>query len=483
MSGQYDFTKIILNRYLMDLQAEGYYSKFMYALKIIYSAAKSSENVDVINDITMLQGMSAIDTFEGISLKDFLARINKLEILPPYISIVNDLQVIYERIEKYRLIKEESLKKYKDIIENDICTDTIIFGDKHGRADGLELILSIVREYDKKGKKLNVISLGDNFDRGNQNFKTFKLLQELRMIANANPNINFILCLGNHDIMLIQSFLLNQSHIYKMWYTQGGKEFLKELSNNKEYIKKIALWVLENSVLFHIDERNFLYIHAGIPADDEGIPLISMDKIGEFQIELESIQAEISSCESFFNHENNCIRILNFIEAANDLMWIRTDAWICKMINKGNINSYFEIENDHKLKLFEIINYNYKKRNPKINSNRIEKIVSAYWPNVLFRNQEKFKAAGIKFKFVKSNAEAYPNKLNLFLSLLGINGFVFGHEHFLSILDIDHKIFCIDVDDGDAGFLIFNKNGIWFNPKNRKELEQIATKQEILMGL
>ena len=73
-----------------------------------------------------------------------------------------------------------------------------------------------------------IVGHGDAFDRGMQNFKNFKILQQLMQIAKDNPNIQVNLCFGNHDVMLLQAVLLGDQDALGNWLINGGAAFLNE---------------------------------------------------------------------------------------------------------------------------------------------------------------------------------------------------------------------------------------------------------------
>jgi hypothetical protein len=57
-------------------------------------------------------------------------------------------------------------------------------------------------------------------------------------------------------------------------------------------------------------------------------------------------------------------------------------------------------------------------------------------------------------------------KLDKLCAKLGVNGIVFGHDgHAVNfqMLNVNDRVFCLDMHKGDNGFMVFNGAGIRFN--------------------
>ena len=109
-----------------------------------------------------------------------------------------------------------------------------MISDVHGRFDKLMSALDAVN-FNKDTDTL--VSLGDAFDRGDQNLEVLKFLMDLP---------HKILIWGNHDLRL-RDVLLRKSEVCTYDYSNGMLETIKDLCGFKT-ISSIAdgVWMLEN---------------------------------------------------------------------------------------------------------------------------------------------------------------------------------------------------------------------------------------------
>ena len=123
----------------------------------------------------------------------------------------------------------QQLQEVRGRIEKGDLPDVINFGDKHGENAELERILEKAEQAAKDGRKLAIVGHGDAFDRGKHNLRNFEILKRLKEIAKNNPNVQVNLCLGNHDVMLIQGILLDDDEWLMCWLQNGGSAVVEEL--------------------------------------------------------------------------------------------------------------------------------------------------------------------------------------------------------------------------------------------------------------
>jgi len=173
------------------------------------------------------------------------------------------------------------LVKTREKAENDELPDVLMFGDEHGKSDLLEKILQTVLEAEKAGRRLSVIGHGDVFDRGRKNLRNWEILVELKEIESRNANISVDLVFGNHDILLIMAMLIEEESMKAEWLRMGGNTVLNELG--KDAVRELALWMLNNFKLFHVDEWGYLHVHAGVPVNEDGKLLISKEQLELWQ--------------------------------------------------------------------------------------------------------------------------------------------------------------------------------------------------------
>ncbi|MFH1797916.1 MAG: AarF/UbiB family protein [Candidatus Omnitrophota bacterium] len=386
--------------------------------------------------------------------------------------------------------KIDDLYSLKRKIEKDELPDVINFGDKHGKADDLERILHAAQEAAQNGRKLEIVGHGDVFDRGMRNHRNFVILRQLVKIAEENHNIGVNLCFGNHDVMLIQGVLLDDRDALVNWLFNGGAAFLKEMGiahlrdpndrNEVERVirgnprilrrliednrvKRLAQWLLTNLKLFHVDERAFLHLHAGIPSDGQGNPLITRQGLEELQDELLLIQKQAKA--GVLNKE----KAANFFKKAHDIFWAREEDWLNNLCEDGQMWK-IEIDDENKQKAIAILN-------------AIRPGLGKNWKKLLINKKVKeiLKKNGVVFRVSKGIAR--KGKIDNFLAHLGVNGIIFGHIHLDELFNLDNRIFCVDVDEGNVGHLIFDDKGVRFNALARSADDPIASKNGVLSNL
>jgi len=378
----------------------------------------------------------------------------------------------------------ETLEDIKFRIKEGALSDIINFGDQHGDAAELRKILKTAQQAAQDGRELVIIGHGDAFDRGFQNFENFRILRELKQLSDENPNISVHFLLGNHDVMLIQGVLLDDSRALAMWLGNGGQAFVQELGihvrnaqdvTNNRQIWALALWLIENLDIFQVDERGFLHVHAGIPMDQNGNSLIQREQLNALQQKLSDIQKGLKADVLSINDNSVKQQLSEIFHNAESVIWAREGDWI-DMIKGEQI----EIDDINKTKLFKILEKLLEQQMPGVNKTKIDQSIRDNWQQFLLRNPEIFKGMGIRFELLDAgiNKEVLDN----FLAKLGINGVVFGHIHKTKLMNIDNRIFCVDVNEGDPGHLIFNGEGIRFNAASRPE-DIIATQSQILAGI
>jgi serine/threonine protein phosphatase 1 len=134
----------------------------------------------------------------------------------------------------------------------------LIIGDIHGGYRALKQVLEAVN-FDYENDKL--ISLGDVCDGWPD---VAECIEELMKIK------NLIKIRGNHDewtLDFLRHTLKNGVNEYgDTWYTQGGKATYLSYYNKPELVDK-HIQYLEETELYHIDEQNRLFLHAGFNTD------------------------------------------------------------------------------------------------------------------------------------------------------------------------------------------------------------------------
>ena len=390
----------------------------------------------------------------------------------------------------------EMLGEHRAKVEANDFPDIINFGDKHGMKEDLERILAAARAAADNGKELVINGHGDVFDRGKDNFRNFEILKELKDIADNNPNVQVNLCLGNHDVWLIQAILLNDEKALKNWIRNGGMPVIENFKANNADIKDLAEWLLGNMKLFHIDKRGMLHLHAGIPADDKGNPLISIDEMNDLQAQLEYVQKRMKHDPKFLMDHENIEKINKFFKdkKVQKLLWVLEEKWIFKFMNDSD--KQIQIDDANKQKLFTVL----RKRllDNGFPDSDIDLIIENEWEEFLIEGGEALKKnIGIDFKINeqavrRARRREWPDqidkaKLDNFLAQLGVAGIAFGHVHAKEMRDLDGRIFCVDLDDvnaleGDPGHMKIDNDGVKFDAMG-SGLKLKLSKSEMLANL
>lgn len=133
-----------------------------------------------------------------------------------------------------------------------------VIGDIHGAYRGLVQVLERVK-FDYENDSL--ISLGDISDGWSETAECIELLMKVK---------NFTLIKGNHDEWTTRFLKLTLKHgpasFNYVWYNQGGKETYNSYYNKLELVDK-HLDFLNTAKLYHIDDENRLFLHAGLDPD------------------------------------------------------------------------------------------------------------------------------------------------------------------------------------------------------------------------
>ena len=129
---------------------------------------------------------------------------------------------------------------------------TFAIGDIHG---GLKALIQVLNKLElKEGDK--IIFMGDYVDGWSESAQVVQFLIEL------SQKIECVFIKGNHDVWC-QNWLKNHKDVNPSWYIHGGKETIESYNEFTEEEKKQHLIFFENLPLFHIDEDNRLFLHAG----------------------------------------------------------------------------------------------------------------------------------------------------------------------------------------------------------------------------
>jgi serine/threonine protein phosphatase 1 len=151
-----------------------------------------------------------------------------------------------------------------------------IVGDLHGCLTELLAMLDYVG-FDKNKDRL--FSVGDLIDRGPQ---SIELLHEFRIRK------NWYFVKGNHEQMMIDSFVYDNSNMYQIWIQNGGTWIFDE---NKDELEEASIWLAENIptiIVVGENESRFNICHAEI-VDMNELNAMSNKNIDEWTFDEKAI--------------------------------------------------------------------------------------------------------------------------------------------------------------------------------------------------
>lgn len=128
---------------------------------------------------------------------------------------------------------------------------TLVIGDIHGGLHGLKQLLSRI----KVGSDDLFIFLGDYVDGWSESAQVIEYLMEF-----SKPH-DCIFIKGNHDVWCENWLRTNNAE--PVWLNHGGEGTLESYSNYSNAEKQNHLEFFQNMKLYHLDEKNRLFIHAG----------------------------------------------------------------------------------------------------------------------------------------------------------------------------------------------------------------------------
>ena len=129
---------------------------------------------------------------------------------------------------------------------------TFAIGDIHG---GLKALIQVLNKLElKDGDK--IIFMGDYVDGWSESAQVIQFLMDL------SQKFDCIFIKGNHDVWC-ENWLRKSSDVNPSWYIHGGKETMESYECFSEDEKKLHLNFFQNLPLYHLDDNNRLFLHAG----------------------------------------------------------------------------------------------------------------------------------------------------------------------------------------------------------------------------
>lgn len=128
---------------------------------------------------------------------------------------------------------------------------TLAIGDIHG---GLKGLIQLMNKLEVKDED-NLIFMGDYVDGWSEAAQVIQFLMDL------SQKIDCIFIKGNHDVWCEN--WLRSGEVNPTWYIHGGKETMESYDGFFKEEKEAHLRFFENLKMYHIDDKNRLFLHAG----------------------------------------------------------------------------------------------------------------------------------------------------------------------------------------------------------------------------
>ena len=128
---------------------------------------------------------------------------------------------------------------------------TIAIGDIHG---GLKALIQLLNKLEVKDND-TLIFMGDYVDGWSESAQVVQFLMDL------SKKIKCIFLKGNHDVWCEN--WLKSGDVNPTWYIHGGKETMESYNEISTKKRKQHLNFFESLKMYHIDNKNRLFLHAG----------------------------------------------------------------------------------------------------------------------------------------------------------------------------------------------------------------------------
>ncbi|MFD0834259.1 metallophosphoesterase family protein [Mariniflexile aquimaris] len=128
---------------------------------------------------------------------------------------------------------------------------TFVVGDIHG---GLKALIQVLNKLELKDDDA-LIFVGDYVDGWSESAQVIQFLIEL------SDKFSCVFIKGNHDVWCEE--WLRSGDVDPTWYMHGGKETMESYEGFSAEAKKLHLIFFENMPLYHLDNENRLFVHAG----------------------------------------------------------------------------------------------------------------------------------------------------------------------------------------------------------------------------
>ncbi len=356
----------------------------------------------------------------------------------------------------------------------------IFFGDKHGQAEDLRNIVYQAEVFVssrgiQSGKKMTIVGHGDAFDRGTQNVEVFLLLKRLKEIEKENPGrVEVHLLWGNHDVLFMQAVLLDDRKAMGGWLSSGGGQTYMNFQGVSMNREDVAVFMLENFELYYVDEWGILHVHAGIPMDKDGVPGITIARLGEWQHELNVLRDRLKAGrKEFLANAESLKKLEEFFQQKEllPLLWVLSKGWLDYVADPDNQDIIIDQQNKEKVfsLFYDVVGAFYGG----LSAEQRAAMFAERWKDFVLAREDFLRERGVRFDIITKEKKISRSVLDNFMLRLGVNGVVFGHIH--QRVNIDNKIVGIDVEDDDPGHFMLDDQGLGFNSLRRGQGEPVVS--------
>jgi serine/threonine protein phosphatase 1 len=141
---------------------------------------------------------------------------------------------------------------------------TLVVGDIHGK---LDLFNQLLEKMEYRTGEDRLILIGDLVDRGEHSRGVVERAIELK---SESPN-NVIVIRGNHEAMMLAALANPESEQAELWYYNGGIETLQSYADEEGNLDvPESHWDFIASLPTWYEDDHAIYVHAGLPEDDDG---------------------------------------------------------------------------------------------------------------------------------------------------------------------------------------------------------------------
>ncbi|APY08010.1 serine/threonine protein phosphatase [Winogradskyella sp. J14-2] len=128
---------------------------------------------------------------------------------------------------------------------------TLVIGDIHG---GFRALIQVFERAEVTSND-KLIFLGDYVDGWSES------AQVISFLIKFSKTNHCVFIKGNHDVWCEQ--WLADGNVNNVWYIHGGKETIESYKGYTKAQKQVHLDFFESMPLYHLDNKNRLFIHAG----------------------------------------------------------------------------------------------------------------------------------------------------------------------------------------------------------------------------